>query len=157
MQYSLIDQKISISWNSSICQNPYESAWFKTLQISSIPTMFEIGFEKHTHTLSVHFRTSQRLYFVSRRADKRPYSLVFQLILVKSAPSLFLFVLWMRLHLSSPQWKEKWARLHLYPNVTDTPEWQFNWDLSSSVYSGPFSKDISSPLMLFQAEATKQV
>lgn len=59
-------------------------------------------FEKHTHTSSALFRTSQRRYLVSRRVDKKSYSLVCQLILVKSAPHLFvLFVLCVQLPLSS--------------------------------------------------------
>lgn len=63
-------------------KNCFDSTGVQTFYIS-LQNIFKIGFEKYTHTLSVCFRTSQRLYLVSRREDKMPYSLVCQLILVK--------------------------------------------------------------------------
>ena len=99
----------------------------------SLRTVFEFGFKKHAHTLSVPFRTSQRLYLVSRGVDKKPHSLVCQLILVKKKKkkrkkekklllSCLCFLSWAHSFRSLPLSEIKsWVQLNLYPNESDPP------------------------------------
>lgn len=79
--------KICVIRLNQLVAIPKHQCFWLTVRVTtsqlSLRTVFEFGLKKHAHTLSVPFRTSQRLYLVSRGVDKKPHSLVCQLILVK--------------------------------------------------------------------------
>ena len=131
--------------------------------------MFEFGFKKHAHTLSVPFRTSQRLYLVSRGVDKKPHSLVCQLILVKKKKkkerkkkncSLAVCVFCLE-HTASALFHFLKLRVEcswICIQMNQTPlEWQHKGDLGALDATDDFSKDNSFPLMLIWDAATVQV
>lgn len=110
---------ISLNQLTTVLKISFLTQLASQLQIS-LETMLSTFFEKHTHTSSALFRTSQRRYLVSRRVDKKSYSLVCQLILVKSAPHLFvLFVLCVQLLLYSLSEMTKWVQLNRCPTASD--------------------------------------
>lgn len=140
--------KICVIRLNQLVAIPKHQCFWLTVRVTtsqlSLRTVFEFGLKKHAHTLSVPFRTSQRLYLVSRGVDKKPHSLVCQLILVKKKKcslAVCVFLSCAHSFRSRPlsEIRDECGWIFIQMNQTP-PEWQYKGDLGALDATDDFFK-----------------